>query len=138
MTHGIHRGQRGLNPRPFLAWVDARREQHRQQILNEHADLKAAMGARDRTLDEMGWLTATGQRREGRWRTQSLVPACDIIDALDHAGVDPVDVYPELEVEDPVDRWCGLCGESVLTDSTLVCPWCEHPTTTSLPAERAA
>jgi hypothetical protein len=79
---------------------------------------------------ELGW-GKIEERRVRRWRLENNHPwvsAGDVEDALDHAGLRLVDVYPETDVDEVLSTWCPTCRESVTVDATLVCPWCESNT----------
>ena len=143
------RGDR-LDAGPFVAWLLERRAVHEAAYAadTEYVGPSSmpALGARDRQCQELGLpLGETGARRLLRWTKQlrsgsidgvkqevhtDTFPAEDVIAALDHAGVDPADLYPEHPAfaarELEPDAHCSRCHEKV-TPVDGVCPWCETP-----------
>ena len=103
---------------PFLRWLDQRIETH----------------GRQQTILDLGW-NESDERRLHRWRFENVhpyVPVAGIEDALDHAGVRLVEVYPETEVGQVSTTWCPTCKDAVIVDESLVCPWCDAVTETSV------
>lgn len=110
-----------IDPRPFLDWVDRRLTYMSSESENPH----------QRVLLELGW-GESEDRRMRRWDNGDPAYRTDIENALDHAGVDLAELYPELAGDvELITRYCGMCEEDVSTDSTLLCPWCESRTVNS-------
>lgn len=101
---------------PFLRWLDRRFETH----------------GRQQTIFDLGW-NKSDERRLHRWRFANVlpfVPVATIEDALHHAGVRLVEVYPETDVGEVSTTWCPKCKDAVVVDEGLICPWCDTPTAT--------
>lgn len=99
---------------PFLRWLDDLIRREGQQAAMLH----------------LGW-GKNQERRARRWRFENTHPwvrARDIEDALDHADLRLADVYPETDVGEVFTTWCPTCRDSVIVDTTLVCPWCDGHT----------
>ena len=100
---------------PFLRWLDRRFETH----------------GRQQTIFDLGW-NQSDERRLHRWRFENVlpfVPVATVEDALHHAGVRLVEVYPETDVGDVSTTWCPKCKDAVVVDESLICPWCDTATT---------
>jgi hypothetical protein len=115
---GYPRNTEVVHVGPFLAWLD-------RHIAAE--GFQAAMF-------ELKW-NKSDQHRLGDWRRRRqfpYVPVAMIEDALHHAGIRLVEVYPETDVGEVFDGWCPTCKEGVTVDASLVCPWCDTRTSGAL------
>lgn len=87
---------------PFLDWCQQREEQIDRELdvwPGISRDFGEGCGPRARLLAEIGWLGEHDARRYYRWRhdlQSGLVERGMVEDALDHAGVDFYDVYPDI------------------------------------------
>jgi hypothetical protein len=103
---------------PFLRWLDERIAAH----------------GRQQTILDLGW-NESDERRLHRWRFENVlpyVPVAGIEDALHRAGARLVEVYPETDVGEVLTTWCPKCKDAVIVDESLVCPWCDTVTETSV------
>jgi hypothetical protein len=132
-TSGRHRDF--LRTGPFLAWFEAEMAKlppFDPHFPKEHPQRLVRL--------RMGWVDHTGadrdmfNRRLLRWREQGRGDRLEIERALDHAGADIGEWYPEYH-RGPVvleeNRYCATCREVVTTDESLICPWCETLTVNS-------
>jgi hypothetical protein len=103
---------------PFLRWFTVQEERH----------------GHVQALRDIRW-GESGDRRISRWREhdgQSYAPASEIEDALHHAGLRLVDVYPETDVGEVFTGWCPTCNEAVTVQADMICAWCDTPTQSSV------
>lgn len=119
-----------IDPLLFLLWYDDQVE----RAARNHERVPGEQGsAQQEVFDLLGWSSyEAATRRIYRWRMEGAWPLRDeIVDALDQAGVDAGDVYPELAL---VERWrfCPSCDTDVVSDAKLACPLCDGPTTSSV------
>ena len=144
-----------IPPEPFQEWLLARIEYHQQRAEAEGRQygITPAAGAVQRVCEEIGWeWTDTSARRLYRWRhgvTDSKVGGRhgkrvtiprkvglergEVEDALQAAGVDFYELYPEFAHErdggpEP-EAWCPGCRDHVLVVHNAheepVCIWCD-------------
>ena len=103
---------------PFLRWLDERIKRN----------------GRRQTILDLGW-NESDERRLHRWRFENVlpyVPVAGIEDALHHAGVRLVEVYPETDVGEVFTGWCPTCNEAVTVQADMICAWCDTPTRSSV------
>lgn len=103
---------------PFLRWLER---------------LIVSRGHHGAMVD-VGW-GESEERRLHRWRftnSHPWVPANNVEDALNSAGLRLVDLYPETDIGDVKTTWCPTCRDEVIVDAGLVCPWCDTVTERSV------
>jgi hypothetical protein len=119
-TRGYPRDTEVVHVGPFLAWLD------------RHIEAEGFQAA----MFDLKW-NRSDQHRLGDWRRRRrfpYVPVAMIEDALHHAGVRLVEVYPETDAGDLFNAWCPTCKEDVTVEASLACPWCDTHTSGALRA----
>ena len=85
---------------PFLEWFEKRARVLAVEFGEVHDQIGSGIKL---ACEECGWSQEAGARRYHRWRFESKTGMCEramIEDALDLAGVNFFEVYPEVVAED--------------------------------------